>query len=65
MSKEIIVILVDEVDESSDIDGQPAQVFMRFYEPCDPDFLRRLANENPGKRVYELSGASSWYSSRP
>lgn len=45
-----------------DIDGQSAKVFMRFTEEPDESFLKRLAIANPGKRVYCLSGASTWHS---
>lgn len=65
MSKDVVVMLVDDPGEDeTNIDGQSATVFMRFYEPCTDDFLKRIANENPGKRVYQLSGASTWHSAR-
>ena len=47
---------------SDDIEDQAARVFMRFTEPPSDDFLNRLAIANPGKRVYCLTGASSWHS---
>lgn len=65
MSKDVVVMLVDDPGEDEyNIDGQSAEVWMRFYEPCTDDLLNRLAKENPGKRVYQLSGASTWYSAR-
>ena len=64
MSKEYMVLLVEktEDDDSLDIDGQPAEVFMRFTEPPSDDFLNRLAKIKPKHRVYCLVGASSWHS---
>lgn len=63
MSAEYIILLVDEPEsETNSIDGQAAKVFMRFYEPPTPEYLKTVARENPGKRVYSLLGASTWYS---
>lgn len=62
MSREYIVLMVDIKDEESgDIDGAYAKVFMRFTEEPDGPFLQRLAESYPGKRIYSLMGASSWY----
>lgn len=61
MSMEYMVLIVDAPDDN-DVDGASAEVFMRFTERPDDDFLGRLARENPNKRVYCLSGASSWWS---
>lgn len=58
MSKEYMVLIVQP--DNGDIDGASAKVFMRFTEPPDDDFLKRLAASVPGKRVYCLSGASTW-----
>ena len=65
MSKEIIVLLVDDPGDQQDIDDAAAKVFMRFTEPPEEDFLQRLAQANPGKRVYCLTGASTWHSFNP
>jgi hypothetical protein len=62
MSKEYIVLLVDEPENEHSIDGQSAQVFMRFYEPPPEDYLQSLSRLHPGKRVYSLMGASMWHS---
>lgn len=60
MSKEYMVLIV-EPDAGGDIDGMAAEVFMRFTEAPDDDFLKRLAANVPGKRVYSLIGASTWH----
>ncbi len=62
MSREYIVIIVDEPTDGHDVDGESARVFMRFTEPPSDEFLLRIAKENLGKRVYSLLGASSWTS---
>lgn len=59
MSKDYMVLIVQP--DNGDIDGASAKLFMRFTEPPDDDFLKRLAATVPGKRVYTLSGASTWY----
>ena len=62
MSKNYIVLLVDQPTppHNPNIDMQPAQVFMRFHEWPEQDFLKRLAEQHPDKRVYCLMGASTW-----
>ena len=60
MSREYMVIFV-EPNENGQIDGQPAEVFMRFTEEPDAGFLQRLAESRPGERVYCLMGASTWH----
>lgn len=60
MSREYLVLLV-EPDANGSIDGQPAEVFMRFTEQPESNFLGRIATSNPGKRVYCLMGASTWH----
>lgn len=60
MSRECIVVIV-QPDERGNVDGAPAEVFMRFTEEPDADFLQRIATSQPGKRVYCLMGASTWY----
>ncbi len=62
MSKEYMVLLVDEPENEHNVDGQPATVFMRFTEHPGNDFMYRLAAYNPGKRLYCLIGASTWFS---
>lgn len=65
MSREFMVLIVPEPSEDSiDVNDLTARVFMRFTERPSEDFLGRLADENPGHRVYCLLGASSWYSGR-
>lgn len=96
MSKEYLVLFVDDPDQKScrycsngmrtglpgnacencmntgleypngtgNIDDQPAHVFMRFTEQPNDEFLSRLARANPGRRVYCLMGASTWYSAQ-
>lgn len=61
MSREYMVLLVDEPANEHNIDGQAAQVFMRFTEQPDEEFLGRVSQANPGKRVYCLLGASTWF----
>lgn len=61
MSAEYVVMLVDEPGEEEDIEGCAAQVFMRFTQEPTPEFLAKVAKSNPGKRVYCLMGASTWY----
>ena len=66
MSAEYLVLLVDAPDPGSlSIDGKKAEVFMRFFEQPSEDFLNRLAEGRPGKRVYCLRGASSWHEVDP
>lgn len=60
MSREYLVLLV-KPDEHGEVDGQPAEVFMRFTEQPSDDFLGRIATSNPGKRVCCLIGASTWH----
>ena len=60
MSKEYMVLLVDE-PEDGDVEDQPAEVYMRFTEEPASDYLERIAHSHPGKRVYCLMGASTWY----
>jgi len=62
MSKEYLVLFVDEPGSWRDVDGQKAEVFMRFTEEPTEDFLSQLARQNRGRRVYCLMGASSWFS---
>ena len=65
MSREFMVLIVPEPSELMiDVEDSPARIFMRFTEPPSDDFLRQLADGNPGHRVYCLMGASSWYSGR-
>ena len=65
MSREFMVLIVPEPSEDAiDLDDSPARIFMRFTEPPSDDFLGRLADGNPGHRVYCLMGASSWFSAR-
>jgi hypothetical protein len=61
MSREYLVLIVDEPPEFRDIDDMPARVFMRFTEQPDDEFLGRISAENRGKRVYCLLGASTWW----
>lgn len=57
-----MVILVTPRDTYGEgIEGAQAEVWMRFTEKPPADLLRRLARENPGKRVYCLLGASTWF----
>lgn len=66
MSREYMVLLVEPLEVCpgvATVEGAQAEVFMRFTEEPDSDFLHRLAGENPGKRVYCLLGASTWHSS--
>ena len=60
MSKECMVIFVTP-NENGTIDGASAEVFDRFTEEPDADFLSRLAESRPGERVYCLMGASTWH----
>lgn len=60
MSRCYMVVRVTP-DENGEVDGQPAEVFMRFTEEPSDEFLSRLANEQPSKRVYCLLGASTYY----
>lgn len=62
MSQEYMVLLVKEPKDSMSIDGQKAQVFMRFTEEPNAEFLDRIAQANRGWRVYSLLGASTWHS---
>lgn len=65
MSQEYLVLLVEPTEVCpgvSTIEGAKAEVFMRFTEAPGESFLSQLAYENPGKRVYCLMGASTWYS---
>ena len=65
MSREYMVLIVPEPSELMiDLDDSPARIFMRFTEQPSDDFLGRIADENPGHRIYCLMGASSWYSAR-
>jgi len=61
MSQEYMVLIVDVGGKDRNIDDAPAKVFMRFTEEPTTEFLEAIAKENPGKRVYSLLGASSWY----
>lgn len=66
MSREYLVLIVDEPPEGRDIDSDDAakaEVFMRFTEEPSDAYLERLARANPGKRIYSLMGASTWHSS--
>lgn len=61
MSREYVVLIVDEPPEDRDVEDMPARIFMRFTQEPAEDYLLRLAKGHPGKRVYCLMGASSWY----
>lgn len=61
MSREYLVLIVEVPDDNRDINGLPAEIFMRFTEEPTSDFLERLAQMNEGKRVYSLLGASTWH----
>lgn len=65
MSREYMVLIVDEPTDRYDVDDMPAKVFMRFTEQPTDNFMNRIARDNPGKRVYCLLGASSWYGGKP
>lgn len=60
MSREYMVLLVDE-PEDGDVDDMAARVYMRFTEEPRAQYLEGLAAYYPGKRVYCLMGASTWY----
>ena len=60
MSREYMVLFV-EPNAIGGIDGQSAEVFMRFTEEPEAEFLQRLAESRPGERVYCLMGASTWH----
>ena len=64
MSKEYLVLIVEDPDkyDQYDVDGLPAEVFMRFTEEPKEEFLITVARAHPGKRVYCLMGASTWHS---
>ena len=64
MSREYIALIVDAPDDASEaeLEGSKVEIFMRFTEHPGDAFLQRLAASYPGKRVYCLMGASSWYS---
>lgn len=63
MSKSWMVLIVPEPKDDFvlDVDGSSAEIFMRFTEEPDLEFLSRLAKQRPGKRVYSLLGASTWH----
>lgn len=62
MSQEYMVLLVKKPrDDTLSIDDQPAQVFMRFTEKPDDEYLTSLAKFHSDCRVYCLLGASTWY----
>jgi len=60
MSREYMVVIV-QPNQDSTVDGASAEVFDRFTEAPDADFLERLAESRPSERVYCLMGASTWY----
>ena len=62
MSRSYMVLFVSP-DQDGSVDGMEAEVFMRFTEPPTDEFLKRLADEQPGVRVYSLMGASTWHES--
>ncbi len=59
MSRDYVVIVVNTTDD--DIDGVQGRVVTRFTEHPGDDYLFRLAQEQPGRKVYCLSGASTWH----
>lgn len=63
MSREYMVLLVETpTPDTNDIQGCKAEVFMRFTEEPTQDFLYRLSQQHPTKRIYSLMGASTWFS---
>lgn len=60
MSREYLVLFV-KANHLGQIDGQPAEVFMRFTEQPTSQFLDDLATSRPGERVYCLMGGSTWH----
>lgn len=60
MSRECMVVIV-QPNRNGTVAGASAEVFDRFTEEPDADFLSRLAESRPGERVYCLMGASTWH----
>jgi hypothetical protein len=62
VSREYLILIVDEPPDGKDVDGATAEIFMRFTEEPTEGFIERVARLHPGRRVYSLLGASSWQS---
>lgn len=62
MSAEYIVISTDEPVNGMNIDAQPANIEMRFYEKEHAEaYARGQSKQFVGRRFYVLLGASTWY----